>query len=207
MNFFIVFTIEIYICSTSLSHMVVFVPCGFHSVALVTAYQQVSASFLDNFTTNIARLTHFLTVGHVALSYRGLPGPQPGHHDWRSPPPDRFWQHDGEPVLPVDLLQAAHQNHDLRLAQIRSGQEILLSGWMEKGRWMNVWSNGLLLDEYLCTVERMVKILDILVRVCSTFRQVLQWELMSWWCQCLELTSVSLFIWRNLINMLTSAIQ
>lgn len=38
------------------------------------------------------------------VSRRGLPGPQPGHHDRRSSPADGLWQHDGELVLPVDLL-------------------------------------------------------------------------------------------------------
>lgn len=71
----------------------------------------------------------------VLVPYRRLPGPQLGHHDWCSSPPDRFRQHDGEPVLPVDLLQTSHQNHELWLAQIRWGWE--MSGWTEWGKRMN----------------------------------------------------------------------
>lgn len=57
---------------------------------------------------------------------RRIPGSQFGYHDRRRSPPDRLWQHDGEPLLPVDLVQTAHQNHELWLAQIRSGHELPL---------------------------------------------------------------------------------
>lgn len=50
---------------------------------------------------------------------RGIPGPQPGHHDGRGPPADGLRQHDDQPVFPVDGLTPGHQNHELRLAPSR----------------------------------------------------------------------------------------
>lgn len=62
----------------------------------------------------------------VVVSNRRLSGPQPGHHDRCSPPPDRLWEYDGEPVLLVDLIQTTDQNHELWLAQIRSAELFIL---------------------------------------------------------------------------------
>lgn len=101
-------------------------------------------------------LMRWSSGSRVPAPSRRLPGPQSGHHDWRSPPPDGLRQHDGEPVLPVDFLQAAHQNHELRLAQIRSGRELgkaWVDGWRRGwGEWMDGWK---VIGCYLIIVKKL----------------------------------------------------